>query len=246
MARDKGERQRGQLSDKQWDLIEKASGLPSKARKSIELGIRSYLALQKGGSRPPAKIRGELRKLRNQATELFKSVEQALGKDDVYLALVSVRSGEWHPRNLEQRKHLAEHHRTEKVKADLKALIDWLEQSERQLSRNKPGPSTERAESVYLFVECFENALHHHKAKRLTRSYHHRKMMEEVFAILDRKVGRGTIDTAMRRVIAASKSRSAGKLLPGSHVSLADVGFGLNEPRDRRRPLSPTTRRSRP
>jgi hypothetical protein len=76
-ARDKGERQRGQLSDKQWDLIERASGLPSKARKNIELGIRSYLALLEGGSRPPAKIRGELRKLRNQATELLKSVGKA-------------------------------------------------------------------------------------------------------------------------------------------------------------------------
>jgi hypothetical protein len=157
-----------------------------------------------------------------------------------------VGSGEWHLRNLEQRKNLAEHHRTEKVKADLKALIDWLEQSEQKLSRNKPGPSTESAENVYLFVEIFENALHDWKSEALTRSDHHRKMMEEVFAILDPQVGRGTIDTAMRRVIAAVKSRSAGSLLPGSRASSADVEFGLNEPKDRRRPLNPGRRRSRP
>jgi hypothetical protein len=216
-AQDKPGGQRRPLSDRQWDKIRRASGLPSEARSSIELDVRAYSTLYEGGSGvPPAKIRGKLRKLRNQAKELLKSFEEALGHDDVYLALVPVGSNEWHPRNLEQRKRLAEHYRTEKAKAELNDLIDWLEKRERALSRRKPGPSAEQADNVYLFVDLFGNALHHYTNKRLTRSDHHRKMMEEIFAIVDRNVGKGTIDTAMRRVCAARRSRRG--LLPGSRV----------------------------
>jgi hypothetical protein len=214
-AQDKGERQRWQLSGRQWDKIETASGLPSEARNSIESAIRAYLTLQETGSAiTPAKIKGKLRRLRNQATELLKSFEDALGHNDVYLALVPVRSNEWHPRSREQRKHLAEHYRTEKVKAELNALVEWLEQRERALSRRKPGPSAENAENVFLFVESIDGTLDYYTNKRLTRSKRHRKMMEEIFSIVDREVGKGTIDTAMRQVCAATGSRRG--LLPGS------------------------------
>jgi hypothetical protein len=215
-AQDKSERQRRPLSDRQWDKIERASGLPSEARSSIESDIRAYLTLQEGGPRvPPAKTRNKLRKLRSQAEELLKSFEEAAGHDDVYLALVPVRSNEWHPRNLGQREHLEEHYRTDKAKADLKALVHWVEQRERALSRRKPGPPAERADNVYLFVDLFDNALRHYTKKRLTRSEQHRKMMEEIFSIVDREVGKGTIDTAIRRVCAATESWR-GKALPGS------------------------------
>jgi hypothetical protein len=218
-AQDKGERQR--LSDRQWDKIERASGLPSEARSIIESDIRRYLSMQElNPAVPPAKTREKLQKLRNQANELSKSFEEALRHDDVYFALVPVGSNEWHPRNLEQRKHLAEHYRTEKAKADLNALVDWLEQRERALSRRKPGPSADQADNVYWLVNWIDDVLHHYTNKRLARSDHHRAMMKEIFAIVDREVGMGTIDTAMRRVYAARRSRRgvAETLLPGSRV----------------------------
>jgi hypothetical protein len=163
----------------------------------------------------PAKIRVKLRRLRNQAKQLLKSFEDVLGHDDLYLALVQVESNEWHPRNREQRKRLAEHHRVENVKAELEDLIDWLEKRDQALSRRKPGPSTEKVDNVYILVALLDNVLHHHTNKRLTRSDQHCKMMEEIFSIVDREVGRGTIDTAMRRVCADRRSRRG--LLPGSH-----------------------------
>jgi hypothetical protein len=212
---DKGETQRRLLSDRQWDEIERASGLPSKARGSIESAVRAYLTLQEmGSSITLAKISVELRRLRRQAKELLKSLEQALSRDDVYIALLPVHPNEWHPRSREQRKHLAEHDRPEKAKAELDALVDWLEQRYRALSRRKPGPSADHAENVYVFVEMFDNELHHYTDERLTRSKQHRYMMERIFAILDPAVGPGTIDTAMRRVCAARRSRRG--LLPGS------------------------------
>jgi len=219
--RHKDERQRHPLSDQEWDKIQRASGVPSEARSSIESAIRTYRTLQAMGSAiTPAKIRGKLRRLRNQAKELLKSFEDALGHDDVYLALVSVGPNEWHPRSREQRKDLAEHYRTEKAKAELNALIDWLEQSDRALSRRKPGPSADRATNVHLFVEMFGDDLHHYTKKRLTRSAYHCKMMEEIFAIVDLGVGSGTIDTAMRQVCAPRRSRRG--LLPGSHYHPTD------------------------
>jgi hypothetical protein len=213
-ARDKGEKP---LSDQQWDMIKKASGLPADARSYIESSIGSYRAWQE--ERPavlPAKIKEKLRKLRNQAGELLKGFEEALGHDDIYPALVPIQPNEWHPRNFEQRKELAQHHRTEKVRADLKALIDWLDQSERALSRRKPGPPAEDAQNVYLFIDSIDNALRDFTNKRLTRSDHHRKMMEQIFAIVDPKVGKGTIDTAMRQVIAYGRRNDGKLLLPGS------------------------------
>jgi hypothetical protein len=216
-VQDKTGRQRRPLSDRQWDKIERASGLPSRARSSIESAIRAYLALQKASPAiTPAKVRETLRRVSTQAKQLLKSFEAALDHDEVYLALVSLGPGEWHPRSREQRKDLAEHYRTEKAKAELNGLIDWLEQSNRALSRRNPGPSADQAENVHLFVELFDIELNHHTNKQLTRSYQHRKMIEEIFSILDREVGKGTIDTAMRRVRAARRSRRG--LLPGSHV----------------------------
>jgi len=215
-TKDKGKRQRWQLSDRQWDKIERASGLPSEARDSIEYDIRTYLRLQELRSAPPAKIKRKLQRLRNQTEQLLKSFEEALEQDDLYLALVPVGSNKWHPRSREQRKHLAEHYRTEKVKAELNALVEWLEQSERAVSSGKPGPSAEDAENVHLFVELIDGTLDLYTNKRLTRSEQHRKMMEEIFSIVDREVGRGTIETAMRRVCAAKGSRRG--LLPGSRI----------------------------
>jgi hypothetical protein len=166
------------------------------------------------------RIRGKLRKLRNQARNLLKSFEEALRHDDVYLALVPRGPWESRLRNPQQRKELADHYRTEKVRADLVALIDWLDQSERKLSRGKSGPSAEDAQNVYLFVDSIDNVLDYYTNKGLTRSKRHRWMMKQIFAIVahkGHKVGRGTIDTAMRQVIDASRSRRAGKLLlPGS------------------------------
>jgi hypothetical protein len=131
----------------------------------------------------------------------LKSFEEALRHDDVYFALVPRGPWESRPRNPQQRKELADHYRTEKVGADLVALIDWLDQSERKLSRGKPGPSAEDAQNVYLFVDSIDNVLRDFTNKRLTRSYPNHKMMEEVFAIVDPKVGKGTIETAMKQVI---------------------------------------------
>jgi hypothetical protein len=212
-ARDNGERT---LSDQQWDRIKRASGLPADARSYVESHIRSYGAWEDRPSVLPAKIKEKLRNLRSQAGKLLKGFEEALGPDDVYFALVPIRPNEWHPRNFEQRKELAEHHRTEKVRADLKALIDWLDQSERALSHRKRGPSVEHAQSVFLFIDSIDNALRYYTNKGLTRSDHHRKMMEEIFAIVDREVGKGTIDTAMRQVIVYGRRTDGKLLLPGS------------------------------
>jgi len=152
----------------------------------------------------------------------LKGFEEALRHNDVYFALVRVGLNEWHPRNLEQRKKLAEYHRTEKVRADLNALIDWLHQSEQALSRRKPGPSGEDAQNVYLFVDSIDNALHHYTSKGLTRGRRHRRMVEQIFAIAahkGQKVGRGTIDTAMRKVIADRKDDERRPGLPGAHFA---------------------------
>jgi hypothetical protein len=214
-AQDKSERQRRPLSDRQWDKIERASGLPSEARSTIDRAIGAYLALQETGSAmTPAKIRTKLRRLRNLAKQLVKGFEGALDHDDLYLALFPVGPTEWHPRSREQRKYLAEYHRAEKVRAELNDLIDWLEQRDRALSRRKPGPSIEQADNVYVFVALVDDELHHHTNKRLTRSDQHRAMVKEIFSIVDREVGPGTIDTAMRRVCADRRSRRG--LLPGS------------------------------
>jgi hypothetical protein len=214
-AEDKGEGQRRTLSDDDWKKIMKASGLPPEARGSIELAIRSYRALADLVVVPPSEIKEILRRLRDQTSALLKGLEEVLRYDDVL-----VGPGEWHPRSCEQRKGLAEHRRIEKERADLSARLEWLDQKKQALSRHPPGPSPEKAANVWLFVDSIDNALHHYTSKGLTRSKRHRRMMEQIFAIVahkDHKVGRGTIDTAMRQVIDASRSRRAAKLLlPGS------------------------------
>ena len=192
------------LNDQHWDRIKRVSGLPEEARKDIEFSIGFYLARQKRAPAvPPAKLKEKLRKLRSQASELLEGFEEALVHDDIYFALVPVGPDEGYD---EQREKLAEHHRTEKVRAILKALINWFGQGERGLSRRKPGPPAEDAQNVGWFINSIDTALRMYADKRLTRSEHHRKMMEEIFAIVDPKVGKGTIDTAMREVIAISRA----------------------------------------
>jgi hypothetical protein len=202
------------LNDEEWAKIRRGFCLPPEARTSIELGIRTYRALPElDPVLPPARIRVKLRKLKNQARELLRGFDEALRHDDVYFALVR-RPWESRLHNPEPRKGLADHYRTEKVRADLNALIDWLDQSEGKLSTGKSGPSAEDASNVYLFVDLIDNVLDYYTKKGLTRSKHHRRMMEKIFAIVDPKA-KG-IDTAMRQVTDYGK-RSDGKLLlPGS------------------------------
>src|SRR5262249_20889984 len=162
------------------------------ARTHIESAVRAYLTLQERGSAlTPAKIKEKLQKLRSQAKKLLEGFEEALGHDDIYFALVRVGRNEWHPRNFEQRTKLAEHHRTEKVRADLAALIDWLDQSG-ALPRRNPGPSAEHAENVFLFVESIDGTLDYYTNERHTLSKRHRDMMGKIFRVLDREVGSGT------------------------------------------------------
>src|SRR5438445_8827669 len=108
-ARDKD--QRPLLNNEQWNSIKRISGLPEEARNYIESSIGRYRAWQEEGPKvAPAKIKEKLRKLRNQAGELLKGFEEALGHNDVYFALVPRGPWESRLRNPEQRKELAEHH----------------------------------------------------------------------------------------------------------------------------------------
>jgi hypothetical protein len=205
---DKGAQWRRPLLEKQWDAIERASGLPPEARFTIEVHISAYLCEDEEirSAIRPARIKGTLRKLRNQAKKLLKSFEEAICPDDVYCALVSPNV--YFSCNPEQRKKLAEHRRIEKVSADLNALIDWLDQSERAVSRRgRSGPSVNKADNVSMFISAIDNALSSYMHRRLTRS--DEQMMKEIFAKVDTDVGPGTINTAIRRVIDARKSRRA-------------------------------------
>ena len=70
---------------------------------------------------------------------------------------------------------------------------------------------------MHLFLDWFDHVLYRYTKERLTRSKRHRRMIEEVFAILDADVGPGTIETAMRRIRAAR--RSTRKFLAAPSVS---------------------------
>jgi hypothetical protein len=178
----------------------------------------------------PSKIKKKMRKLRNQAKELLEDFEEVLGTafflgspEEWYLP------EEWHPRNFEYRvgrtstrsapalsKKLGKapvmmkecEKFAEQVRADLKTLIDWLDQSERAIGHRKPGPRP--PQRVWLFVGSINNALCDYTGKRLTRSDHHRQMMQEIFAIIDPKVKvrKGRIDTAMKEVIVDARKWS--------------------------------------
>jgi hypothetical protein len=216
------------LSDEKWARIAKDSGLPEKARSYVEYSIARYWRWGSGLEVMPSKIKKKLRKLRNQAKELLEDFEEVLGTafflgqpEEWYLP------EEWHPRNFEHRvgrtstrsapalsKKLGkapvmmkEYEKfAEQVRADLKTLIDWLDQSERAIGRRKPGRRP--PQRVWLFVGSINNALRDYTGKRLTRSDHHREMMKAIFAIIDPKVGKGTIDTAMKEVIIDARKRS--------------------------------------
>jgi hypothetical protein len=213
------------LSDEQWEKIEKVTGLPSEARSFFESLVAIYFMQFVDSTMKPAEIRGKLRGLRNQAEDLLKGFEDALSHRDVLVALGAI-SHEFVmdtlygvPDSLEtarERDRLSGYHRTDKVKADLKALIVWLEESERALPRGNPGRPADQVNAVHLFLDWFDHVLYRYTNERLKRSKRHRRMIEEVFAILDRDVGPGTIETAMRRVRAARKSTR--KISARSHI----------------------------
>jgi hypothetical protein len=90
----------------------------------------------------PAKIRGKLRRLRNQAKDLLKGFEDALSHRDILPALEAI-SHEFVTDTLPDSSEPRErpYPRTEKAKAKLNALIVWFEESERALPRGKPRPA---------------------------------------------------------------------------------------------------------
>jgi hypothetical protein len=155
------------LSDQLWDRIARVSGLPEQARSQIEYSIACYWRWLESEVMPAktkkqlrkGNTKTKLRKLGNQAKELLEDFEEVLGTEYFQLVVLIGPQIEWHPPNFEQRvggtsrrsagalakkgdsamMMIQSEKFAEQVRADLKALIDWLDQSERAIKREKAG-----------------------------------------------------------------------------------------------------------
>jgi hypothetical protein len=191
------------LTDDEWGRIAKFSGLPVVARKIIERDIGFFHELQAmdSGGAPPALTRKQLQRLRRDVLSLVRRIKMVIANDDAYFALTVRPQQDWHPRSIDERNRLPEHRRLMQALDELVKLADWFAVAAEKIKAGKQGPDTFNA---YLLVERLDRTLENYTGQRIARSTKRDTSVDYVTAvclIADPKIGRGTIDSAMKSVI---------------------------------------------
>jgi len=211
------------LTDEQWEIIVKLSGIPKKAeeaRHHIETTIGIFRQFQAGDldQVSSAKIREELESLADAAQNLHDRLSKLAKVRDAYTALTGAPSlhspyspldrltdfagphqSEHLPSSVQSMMGLDGQRRLSQVLDVLLRLPKWLLVAKyRGVEAKKGGP---QAGNVYWLVGNLDGIREQFTGKKITRSYKDdlsKKYITYVCRIADPDIGDGTIDKAMR------------------------------------------------
>jgi len=182
------------LTDEQWEIIVKLSGIPKKAeeaRHHIETTIGIFRQFQAGDldQVSSAKIREELESLADAAQNLHDRLTDFAGP----------HQSEHLPSSVQSMMGLDGQRRLSQVLDVLLRLPKWLLVAKyRGVEAKKGGP---QAGNVYWLVGNLDGIREQFTGKKITRSYKDdlsKKYITYVCRIADPDIGDGTIDKAMR------------------------------------------------
>jgi hypothetical protein len=187
------------LSKIQWTEIVECSGLPPDARPQIEKLIRTYRDLKAlhAPYHSSEKIRDQLNKANKCALALRTELHKLYKNNRALSALAAAT---------DQNNALAglfkptARLRLEKASLNINDLMWWFRSAHKQVGRSKPGPHTRDA---YSLVASLDQIIEKFKGNRISRSYKStsKNYVTKIVKIADPKIGRGTIDAAMRACI---------------------------------------------
>jgi hypothetical protein len=205
------------LTTAQWSEVSNLSGIPNgshEARKSIEIALGMFRQFQETDlhRRPAAEIRQEFHELAKDATNFYERLSGLMGNRDAYTALMggvlpfgpldrltdmadhqgSVSSAEVQGLMQESSRRLA------KIDEILLGAPKWFLTAAHRVKHEKRGP---KAGNVYWLVGNLDGIREQFAGKKITRSYKDDGSVEYikyVCKIADPRIGRGTIDKAMR------------------------------------------------
>jgi hypothetical protein len=193
------------LTQKQWDGIQKASGLPDKARVWVEHALAIYAALCAASEQPAAnEVREELSNLGKRADNLIKAIEEISPRAFAALALV--------PDDIGAGAVAASRRDTfQFLQRQLEAvaqLRSWFDAAVRALPRDSSGARRQAEANRYL-AGLLDAILCRHTGRHISRSYKRTDVdwVRLCFAAVDVDVGTGSVEKAMR----ALRGQIAGK-----------------------------------
>jgi hypothetical protein len=181
------------LDDEDWNRLVEASGLPSEARPRVETAIADFRAAEQRRRRReavrPSDVCDELTKLQRRAAKLSRDLQRLLAPDGPFLALVPTGTSE------------PDCALPMKAIPTLDSLATWLGQSREGIGGRMPGRSAERAANVSGLTEMFADTIEELLRRQITFSQGDKRMMERLCRTADPGIGRGTIESAMKRLI---------------------------------------------
>jgi hypothetical protein len=206
------------LDDEQWRKIAKLSGIPEgtvDARHHIETTIGIFRQFQASDldEVPSAKIREEFEALADAARNLNDRISKLVGVRSAYTALTGVPSVY---RPLDRLSDFAGHNQSERLPSSIQksglagerqlsqavdvllGLPKWLLVAAHRVEAAKRGPKTR---NVYWLIGNLDGIREQFARKKITRSYKDdasKKYITYVANIADPKIGKGTIDKAMK------------------------------------------------
>jgi hypothetical protein len=209
------------LTDEQWEIIVKLSGIPEtaeEARHHIETTIGIFRQFQAGdlGQVPSAKIREELEALADAAKDLHDRLSKLVEVRGAYTALTGAPSLHSPYSPLDRLPDFAGPHQSEHLSSSVQSMTGldgqrrllqvldvvrrlpkWLLVAAHRVEA-KRGP---KAGNVYWLVGNLDGIRKQFTGKRITRSYKDdgsKNYISYVCRIADPDIGDGTIDKAMK------------------------------------------------
>jgi hypothetical protein len=200
-----------EISNARWTEIIKASGLPDEARPFVERAIMLHKLFNQAiaPSATPAAARQFLTDLAKRADALCDELDRTAA-NPLALVVLGLAIGEGQGKSL--RPDIAKV-RLKDAAADVAKLSTWVKAGRSRVIGGRPGPRR-RADATTIFVQVLDQILQDHTGKRIDRSNKghrtSRDFVQAVFRLADPKIGKATIEEAMKRVIKA-RGRVAGK-----------------------------------
>jgi hypothetical protein len=201
------------LPDADWEEIKRhRPQLPDQARKPLEHWIAYYGRLQRQASSLQKDAHGKKKPASKKIEELQRPASQlstALTAMDIETMMAVVTAGTYRPDVL-----ILLHG----LRKQLPSLVKLLRVAEKNVKRRKSGPDGEAFE---MLVEQWDLILQHYGAGQISRpNFKDVEIIARAAAktARERKIGDGTLDRAVKRVITARNKREARVLSAEQHL----------------------------
>jgi hypothetical protein len=194
------------LRNQEWKTIAEPVRLQGEAKQAMEWAVGMYRFRSQFEGRRPSQVKAKLRGLIARADALLTCLNGS--KWDVFSALTDDISTVNDVGKFGQTPRLDAYRLLEQKFAELDGLRRLLALAQDKVARATPGPSAAAA-NLQILVRDLSGILENYSTYQFQRSRPVVAFVEAVCHVANSKIGSGSIDEAMKRVVRMCKNGSA-------------------------------------